>query len=534
MVDARRNSRWSSPQHPYRPPAPPPRARPLGAIALVRALARNPLEYWARQHFEESIVAGGLPVGHVLLVHEPNAIRRVLLDNAVNYRKDRLQRRVLSAGLNDGLLNAEDERWRIQRRTLAPMFARKSVIDFAPAMIRAAETLIDRWSSRGDGATIDVAVEMTRVTLDVLERTIFSNGFGRDAEDIRVAMKAYFNAIGKISPLDLVGVPEFVPRLGRLRVRSTLRFFERTIDKIIVTRRQHLTMQPDNAPYDILTLLLNALDPDTGARMTEAEVRSNILTFIAAGHETTANSLSWALFLLSQSPQWRDRVAAEIDRESGRSVVGLSERLLETRAVIEEAIRLYPPIAAVSRVALGPDELNGVRVERGSLIVVSPYVLHRHRRLWEQPDIFDPRRFLGEARTKIDRFAYLPFGAGPRTCIGSAFALQEATLVLATIAKHFSFELNQGHEVWPLLRVTLRPANGLPMTINRRSSKMERFVDDGRPFHSIHNHTSGSPASVDAEDLSSMMDFKLVPAIQFDGTVELSQRPVNKLIAERE
>jgi cytochrome P450 len=459
-----------SDQHVYCPPAPKPQTRPLGPIGLLRTLRRNPLECFARPHFHRPIVTGGLPFGQVLLVHDPRAIRHVLLDNADNYRKDRLQRRVLSAGLNDGLLSAEGERWRSQRRVVAPMFARRTVMDFAPAMVRAAENLIDRWFDKPDGATIDVVAEMTHLTLDVLERSIFSDGLGRQAEDIRAAMTTYFNTIGKISPLDLVGAPDFIPRLGRLRVRATLRFFEAAINDVIATRRRLLAAQPARAPCDLLTHLLSALDTETGTRLTEAEVRSNILTFVAAGHETTANSLSWALFLLSQSPKWHDRVRAEADREMDGPIEGIAERLRETRAVVEETIRLYPPIAAISRVAVGGDGLNGVSVKPGSLIVISPYVLHRHRLLWDQPAAFDPRRFLGAARSRIDRFAYLPFGAGPRTCIGSGFALQEATIVLAMIAKYFTCELRPGHPVWPLLRVTLRPGNGLPMDIRRRPS----------------------------------------------------------------
>jgi cytochrome P450 len=454
----------------YCPPAPTPRALPLKPIALLRTLKRNPLECWAAAHFEQPIVVGGLPVGHVLLVHEPAAIRRVLLDNAANYRKDRLQRRVLSAGLGDGLLSAEGEQWRLQRRVLAPIFARKAVVDFTPAMMEAAEVLIDRWRHHGDQTTIDVAAEMARVTLNVLERTIFSDGFGSDAEQIRAAMATYFNTIGKISPLDLLGAPEFIPRLSRLRVRPTLRIFETAIDNVISTRRRILAEQPDRAPDDLLTRLLTAAATDGEQGISESEVRSNVLTFIAAGHETTANTLSWAMFLLSQSPQWRERVAAEAERELAGPVAGIADRLVETRAVVEETIRLYPPIAAISRVALDHDELNGEQVRPGSLIVISPYVLHRHRLLWNSPDAFDPRRFLGDAREAIDRFAYLPFGAGPRKCIGSTFSLQEATIVLAMVARHFSFELKPDHVVWPLLQVTLRPANGLPMIVKERPS----------------------------------------------------------------
>src|SRR5580704_16556143 len=287
MLGAPEFSDRSSPECAYCPPAPRPQARPLKTWALIRTLKRNPLECWAAPHFERPIVSGGLPIGHVLLVHEPGAIRHVLLDNAANYRKDRLQRRVLSAGLNDGLLSAEGEQWRLQRRVLAPMFARTTVMDFAPAMLAAAEALIDRWSALGDRVTIDVAAEMTKVTLDVVERTIFSDGFGSDAEDIRVAMATYFNTIGKISPLDILGVPDFIPRLSRLRVRATLKFFEAEVDRVISARRRMLAEQPDRAPNDLLTHLLEACDTETDGGMTEAEVRSNILTFIAAGHETT-------------------------------------------------------------------------------------------------------------------------------------------------------------------------------------------------------------------------------------------------------
>jgi cytochrome P450 len=368
-------------QQAYCPPAPPPQDKPLGFFRLISTLRRNPLECWAKDHFEKPIVEGGLPLGHVLLVNDPGAIRRVLLENAANYQKDSFQRRVLSAGLGDGLLSAEGAQWKTQRRTVAPVFARKTITDFAPAMMSATDALIARWRQQ-DGLQVDVAAEMTRVTLDVLERTIFSGGLGREREDFRLAMGTYFNTIGRIDPLDLLGVPSFVPRLSQLRVRSTLRFFESAIDEIIATRlRRGREAHNGNAP-DILTLLLGALDPDTGQQMSEAEVRSNILTFIAAGHETTANLLSWSLFLLSQSAQWHQRVEAEADRESGGPAAGLADRLVETRAVIDEAARLYPPIAAISRVAMGPDELCGERVRRGSPIVIAPYVLHRHKLLW--------------------------------------------------------------------------------------------------------------------------------------------------------
>lgn len=450
-----------------RPPAPAPRDRPLGALRLLKVLSDNPLEAWSREHFVEPVVSLNLLLGHVVLISEPHAIRRVLSDNVGNYIKDSLQQRVLSAGLGDGLLAVEGSRWRSQRRALAPMFSRKTVINFAPAMARSADALVERWRARG-GDVVDVAAEMAHVAIHVLEQTIFSDGLGRKPEQVRKAMSTYFDTIGRIDPFDVMGLPAFVPRLTRIGVGRVLRFFDAAIDDIIAARRQQVASNAATAPRDILMLLLEAQDPETGRRMSEIEVRANVLTFISAGQETTANALTWSLFLLSQSPAWQERLAAEAERESGWPTEELAEHLVQTRAVIDEAMRLYPPITAISRVALAADELAGRPVKKGTLVVVAPYVLHRHQRLWERPEVFAPERFLGRNRAAIDRFAYLPFGIGPRTCIGSAFALQEATLVLAAIARNFTVELAPGHKVWPVQKVTLRPRGGMPMILRSR------------------------------------------------------------------
>lgn len=452
------------------PPAPIPLARPLGPIALLRVLSNNPIEAWTEAHFEQPIVTSGIPLGRVAVINDPTAIRRVLLENCDNYEKDWLQRRVLSAGLVGGLLTAEGHSWRIQRRSLASLFARRTVTSFTSAMMEAANGMVDRIARR-DGEVVDVAVEATRVTLEVLEKTIFSDGLGHGAEDIRMAMKHYFETIGRIDPLDIFGVPDFLPRPGRWKLRPMLRLFESAIDTIISTRRQRIAKDPDAAPRDILTFLLEAADPETGEALTESEIRANILTFIAAGHETTANCISWSLFLLSKSGDWRERVRAEADCVLHGSRDGLADELVETRAVIDEANRLYPPISAISRAAKGPDELAGEPIKRGTMVVIAPYVLHRHRALWTKPTVFDPNRFCGSARQAIDRFVYLPFGVGPRICIGATFAIQEASIVVATIVRNFDFTLVPGHFVWPELKVTLRPRGGLPMVLRRRSPK---------------------------------------------------------------
>jgi cytochrome P450 len=450
----------------FEPPAPTPKRAPLGLSELLWTLKRNPLECWSQAHFEKEIVATDLPFGRALVLNQPDAIRRVLIDNQSNYEKDTLQRRVLSAGLGEGLLSVEGERWRAQRRALAPLFARRTVSEFSVPMIEAAEALTTRWSERS-GNTIDVAAEMTRTTLDVLQRTIFAEGLSRDPEQFQAAMGVYFNTIGRIGLLDLLGAPDFIPRISHLKVRSTLKFFESAIDEIIAIRARNVS--GSRHVRDILSLLLKAVDPETNRGLSEGEVRANILTFIAAGHETTANALTWSLFLLARSPEWRSLVEAEAECEikTGPRTT-LFDRLVFTRAVVEEAIRLYPPIAAISRVALKGDTLGSESVRPGTIVVIAPYVLHRHRLLWDRPNRFDPGRFSSGRRENMHRFAYLPFGVGPRTCIGSSFALQEAVLVLATIVRAFSFELAPGHPVWPVLRVTLRPEHGLRMVISRK------------------------------------------------------------------
>jgi cytochrome P450 len=409
---------------------------------------------------------GGLSVGRVAVISDPRAIRRVLMINVGNYQKDWLQRRVLSAALANGLLAVEADQWKLQRRALAPLFNLRTVLGFTTAMLEAADAAVERLSRR-EGQVVNVADEATRITVDVLERTIFSDGLGPNTDDVRAAMTAYFDTVGRIDPLDILGVPSIVPRPSRWKLRPTLKFFEETIDEIVALRLRRLAANPSSVPRDILTLLLEARDPDSGKALSDVEVRANILTFIAAGQETTANCITWTLYLLSQSREWRERVQAEADSEWG-SLDNLADRFVVTRAVIDETNRLYPPITAISRTALGYDELAGVAIKPGTLIVIAPYVLHRHRALWTRPNAFDPNRFFGKARESIDRFAYLPFGVGPRICIGATFAIQEASIMVATIMRHFTLEMVSGSTPWPVQKVTLRPKGGLPMIVRRR------------------------------------------------------------------
>lgn len=480
------------PENSFRPPAPVPRPEPLGPLSFLRTLWNNPIEAWPRRYFEDTIVKARLPFGEVAVVNDPVAIRRVLDDNRDNYPKDGFQKRML-VSLSNGLLTAEDDQWRLQRRTLTPVLALRNVRSFAPLMLRAAGELVERWRLH-EGEVRDVADEITELTLDVLERTIFSGGIPGNGPELRGAMRVYFDSLGRIDPLDLLNLPDFIPRVGRLRIRAAIRLFHRRVDEMIEKRRRGET-GPTGPANDLLTLMLDARDRETGRPLSADEIRANVMTFMSAGHETTANAITWTLYLLSQSRAWRERLVAEARLALDGSPEALPDRLIETRAVVEEALRLYPPLAAISRVARCSDELAGVPIRRGTMIVIAPYVLHRHHKWWNDAAYFNPARFLPPARASIDRYLYMPFGAGPRGCIGSVFALQEVMIVVASVVREFELDVAPGHQVWPLHRITLRPRGGLPMTVRRRSQpgvEMRELMPalpgrhDGAPTDSSH------------------------------------------------
>ena len=451
---------------PFRPKVPPPLTRPLGLFAFLRAARENPIATWMQAHFEEFVVAGEGAMGRITVVSDPDLVRYLLVENGANYRKDDLQRRVLAPGLGNGLLTAEGDEWRLQRRTMAPIFSARHVAGFT-AQMDAAGARVAKRLARRDGANVDVVLEMTRTTLDVLERTIFTQGLPGDPDALGRALTRLLESIGPIDPLDVFGVPGFVPRLGRLKARPAQRYFAEVVDELLERRKAALAR--GEAPQDLMTLLLAAQDPESGKGLSDIEVKANIVTFIAAGHETTANALTWALYCVSQDESVRDRLEAEADAALAEDGTMRLEKLSLAKAVMEETMRLFPPVPFLSRQALRDDRIGRVKIPRNSTVIIAPYVLGRHTKLWEAPDAFIPDRFLGTRRDSIRRFAYLPFGAGPRICIGQSFSLQEATLVLAHVIRAVRLTLPADHPpVTPLHRVTLRPKDGLRMRAARR------------------------------------------------------------------
>jgi cytochrome P450 len=446
-----------------RPAAPVPQERTLNRIQAVREIGRNAVAAWGERAYRERYIYDRNWMQDFLLLNDPDGVKHVLLDNAANYVKSRQVQRTTGPALGNGLFNASGDSWKFQRRTTAPMFSMRHIADFAPAMAHVAERELARWPAP-DGGAIDAADAMMRLTYAIITDTMFSNDVEIDYSALARHFGTYLDTLGRVDVLSTLGVPYWAPTPKRLRARATLKFFRAQIGALIARRAGEIERDPGAAPKDLLTLLLTARDPEGGALFGPAEVYDNVMTFIFAGHETTANALAWTLYLLSQFPDTDARVAEEV-----RGANGDLSKLLYTRMVIEEALRLYPPAPFVSRDSVGPDTIGPIEIRARTSVLISPWILHRHRELWEAPDYFEPERFAPGRRETIHRFAYIPFGAGPHICIGMGFAMQEALICLSAIVSRFRLTLVEGHPVVPLARLTLRPEFGLKMVVEKRS-----------------------------------------------------------------
>jgi cytochrome P450 len=400
---------------------------PMGLFESYRAARRNLLEIIPRRALHQPVLSGRTgPQGWHMLM-DPPAIRRVLLEAAEEYPKSVATRAVLQPAIGDSLFLAEGEHWRWQRRAAAPAFSARSIAALTPVMIRAAEAAADRLE-REIGRAANMVEHMTAATFDVIADVTFSDGSGMDREGVARALETYIDDAARMSILDVLGVPASVPRPARAFAARQLRQMHAETDAAIARRMS----RGAGAMPDLLDRLLEAEDGETGRRMDAATLRETLLTFIVAGHETTALTLSWALYLCAFDQDMQEAVRKEI-RDT--RISDGTDSLPLTRAVIEEALRLYPPGAVLSRTAKRADRLSAAAIRPGDTVMIPVWALHRHRRLWDAPDAFRPGRWLEGERP--DRWQYLPFGDGPRICIGMRFALQEATIILATLLSRF-------------------------------------------------------------------------------------------------
>ncbi len=451
---------------PFVPPAPTPRSRDRipSILEVIRTVYRNPLEMWGEPSYEDRHIHTKFFNERALIANDPGLIRHVLVDNAKNYRMATIRQLILRPILADGLLTAEGDVWKRSRKAMAPVFTPRHIDEFAEVMLEESRKHCERYEA-GDVVT-DVSVDMTELTFAILSQTLFSGEIASPGADFADEVDRLLSTMGRVDPLDLLKAPSWIPRLTRIRGRKALNFFRQIVADTIDQRRHKINSSTD-VPDDFLTLLLRQEGADG---LSASEIEDNIITFIGAGHETTARALAWTLYCLANSPRDRALVEAEVDRIVSKHPPPKNwlEMMPLTRAAFEEAMRLYPPAPSINRAAIEDDEWNGVVIPADTTVLVMPWTLHRHRLLWDQPDAFIPERFWPENRGKIDRFQYLPFGVGPRICIGSTFALQEAVIALGVVLYRFRFDCTEDTNPWPVQKLTTQPQGGLPMRVTKR------------------------------------------------------------------
>ncbi len=443
-----------------KPPGVVPPDQPLPYFHALWKLIDNPIEAWPRAVYEEPFFERG----QFLYAADPSMLKDILLDKVDAFPKDWMFDRVTKPALGEGLLTAQGEHWRWQRRAAASGFRPDNVAAMTPVMVSAAEAALERWREMGDGARLDISTEMTSITFQVILDTMLSGGDGIDVPAAARRITDYLETLGGINVADLLQWPTWTRVALAPRGYRAMVYLKAMVDRMVVRRRQ----EPPRG--DLVDLLMQAEDPESGRRMDDVLLRDNLLTFIGAGHETTALALTWALYLLSVDPGTAARGRAEIAEVAGDETITHDhvERLAFTRQVIHESMRLYPSLPLMSRMAAEDTEAGGHPVAKGTFIFIPIYAIHRHRLLWPNPDAFDPDRFAPENSAGRHRFAYLPFGAGPRVCIGQTFALIEAVAILATLVRGATLEPDPGHRIRPLMRVSMRPQGGMPMTLRLR------------------------------------------------------------------
>lgn len=407
-----------------------------------------------------------------VLLTRPEHVEHVFVARQANYVKS-FQYRLLAVVLGEGLLTSEGAPWARQRRLIQPLFAKRHLVDFAVPMTSAIKDAVDGWSSLPDGARVDVAAAMNRTTLDVVGRALFGADLTGEASRIAPALTVVLRSAVQAANVAVIAPQLLVyggPMLDRIPGRWFRRLSEarRRLDEIVEGMIDARLAAPGGE--DLLGLLLAARDPETGEGMSRRQVRDELMTFLLAGHETTANALNWTWYLLSLHPGARRRLIAEVDEVlDGRPPTAADvDRLPWTNAVISEAMRLYPPAWIMQRAAVEDDEIDGHPIPAGATVSVLPYLVHRHPEFWPNPEGFDPGRFLPGAGEGRPRHAFIPFGAGRRICVGAGFAQLEAVLLAASIAQRYTFDLVPGVRVQPEATITLRPRDGLPVIVNRR------------------------------------------------------------------
>ena len=443
-------------------PSPPHTVPLLGHVPLVRD---DRLDYLMRVALETGdVVRFEFPHITAHLVAHPDHVQQVLVDQHRMFTKQTRGYQKLRAFLGNGLVTSDGDFWLRQRRIAQPAFHKKRIAAFASAMARAAEDTIQRWSRYAEsGEAIDVAAEMNRLALRIAGETLLSTDPSDRANAVSAALTTVLHeANHRINTL--WALPEHWPTARNRAYRDAARALDAIVLDIIERRRRGAEHRDD-----LLQMLLEARDPDTGAAMDDKQLRDEVMTIFLAGHETTANALAWTFMLLSRFPAVARALTAEARDVLGDRLATADDlpKLDLARRVLNESMRLYPPVWIIGRSPCEDVEIGSYHVPAGSLVFVSQWVTHRHPRFWEDPEGFDPDRWLPERATSMHRHQFFPFAAGPRMCIGAGFAMMEGQIVLATLARHFRVDLVPGHPIVPEPLITLRPKHGIRATIHR-------------------------------------------------------------------
>ena len=442
------------------PPHPP---RGDGPVPVWRGFvgerARTAVFGWSERAFSEPFIRRRVFGHNVFIPLTPAAIERVLLGNAANYEKPGLVKKLLRPTIGNGLLSSDGALWRDQRKIVAANFAPAAIDALVPVFANAARQAMADWT---DGA--DMAAAATEATMRVIADALFA---GDPRLVTRAAMDHITAAMDGVSEARLqvlLGLPIMPWSLRGKRAKRGQTYLRETLGQVVRDRL------PGGGPDDFLGRLIRALHDKFPDEEALALAVDNAATFYLAGHETTANALTWTLYLLSEQPDLQQQAAAEAEAAlaAGEEDADLPERLPLLRRILEESMRVYPPVPRFDRQAVGDDVLDGQPVAAGTIVSLWPWLIHRHRALWDDPDVFDPSRWTDHARDGHHRFQYIPFGAGPRVCVGMRFSLTEALTILAHWLRGWSFAPIPGREVRPSGMVTLRPAGGLPLILTRR------------------------------------------------------------------
>jgi cytochrome P450 len=450
------------------PPYPERPREPLPLLSLIATARRNLLAVFEEKCFEYEFFSTRLFNRRIFVCNSPATVAQAFIALHESFqRKTPQMRHALSPLLGDGLFISDGDLWKKRRRIVAPIVHVSRMKLFAPTMVEAATETAERWAQLPPNAPIDALREMATLTAEIICRTIFGPRLGAEhATEIVASFSAYQREVGQIDLQYLLGLPDWLPHFQSRTVRRAAKRIDLVLDDLIRRCEARLA----SGEQSMIRMLIEAHDPETGATLDREALRNEAAVIFMAGHETTANSLAWTWFLLSQAPDVEERLHAELAEVLGGRPPTLDDlpRLIYTRAVFEEAIRLYPPVPLLGRQALQEERIHDRTIQAGSLLIVIPWLLHRHRKLWQLPDHFIPERFLPENAASRERYSYIPFSVGPRVCAGQAFGLTEAILCIAALAQRARLRLAPGAVVEPICRLTLRPGDTLPMLVEHR------------------------------------------------------------------